>query len=131
MNRKKMSLRAWMYLKITPAALFLVYYWMCTRRNFRPSYLYLQTAVFAAAGALGAVLLFHGRDVFDEFAKENLRTTDSICLKIAYVLMILAAILCIFTDFSGVIAGYGILAAILLLTILRAVIFSAIDKKGM
>ena len=45
--------------------------------------------------------------------------------------MILAAILCIFTDFSGVIAGYGILAAILLLTILRAVIFSAIDKKGM
>ena len=54
MNRKKMSLRAWMYLKITPAALFLVYYWMCTRRNFRPSYLYLQAAVFAAAWALSS-----------------------------------------------------------------------------
>ena len=131
MNRKKMSLRAWMYLKITPAALFLVYYWMCTRRDFRPSYLYLQTAVFAAAGALGAVLLFHGRDVFDEFAKENLRTTDSICLKVAYGLMTAAALACVFADFSGIVAGYCVVGGILLLSLIRAAIFAVLDNRGM
>ena len=56
---------------------------------------------------------------------------DSICLKAAYVLMIGAAVVCIFTDFSGEAAGYGILISILLLTVLRAILFAVIDKKGM
>ena len=133
MNSKKINLRTWMFLKITPAVLFLVYYWMCTREDFRAAYVYLQTAVFAAAGALVAYQIAYAkrRDIFDEFARENLKTVDSICLKAAYVLMIGAAVVCIFTDFSGEAAGYGILISILLLTVLRAILFAVIDKKGM
>lgn len=133
MGTKKINLSAWMFLKITSAALFLVFYWMCTRDSFHPAYMYIQTAVFAIAGLFVGFQISYAKkkDIFDEFARENLKTTDSICLKIAYALMIIAAIVCIFTDFSGVIAGYGILISILVLTILRAVIFTMIDKKGM
>ncbi len=133
MKSKSMNLKAWMFLKITPAVLFLLYYWMCTRDSFHPAYFYIQTAVFAAAGLLVAFQISYAkkRDIFDEFARENLKTTDSICLKIAYGLMILAAFVCVFTDFSGEIAGYGILISIVLLTVLRALIFSVIDIKGM
>ena len=133
MNSKTMNLRVWMFLKVAPAALFLVYYWMCTRETFHPAYPVIQTAVFAAAGALAAFQISYARrrDIFDEFARENLKTTDSICLKIAYILMILGAIVCIFSDFSGVIAGYCLLAGILLLTVCRAVLFTVIDKRGM
>ena len=122
-----------MFLKITPAVLFLVYYWMCTRDHFHASYVYIQTAIFAAAGALVALQLSYAKkkDIFDEFARENLKTTDSICLKITFALLIAAAIICIFTDFSGVIVGYCVLGTILLLTVLRAAIFFIIDKKGM
>ncbi|OUP49265.1 hypothetical protein [Lachnoclostridium sp. An181] len=132
-QKTTINLRTWMFLKITPAVLFWVYYWMCTRDSWSPAYMYIQTAIFAAAGLLVGYQISYAKrkDIFDEFAKENLKTTDSICLKIAYTLMIIAAVACIFSDFSGEIAGYCILTSILLLTILRAVIFSIIDKKGM
>ena len=133
MKAKTINLRAWMFLKAAPAALLLVYYWMCTREDFRTWYLYLQTAVFAAADVLAACQIGYAkkREIFDEFARENLKTTDSICLKAAFALMVLAAALCVLTDFSGVIAGYAILTALLLLVLLRAVLFAVINKKGM
>ena len=71
------------------------------------------------------------KKLFDEFARENLKITDSICLKIAYALMVIAALACVFADFSGIIAGYFVVGGILLLTIVRAVMFAVIDKKGM
>ena len=105
---------------------------MCTRDRFHASYMYIQTAVFALAGALVAWQISYAkrRDIFDEFARENLKTTDTICLKIAYTLMVIAAVACIFSDFSGELAGYCIIISILLLTILRAVIFTVIDQKA-
>ena len=133
MKNREINLRTWMYLKAVPAALFLVYYWMCTRDHFHPAYVPAQTAVFAIAGALAAFQITYAkkREIFDEFARENLKTTDSFCLKVAYVLMICAAIVCVFTDFSGEAAGYCILLGILLLTLLRAALFSWNDRKGM
>ena len=44
--------------------------------------------------------------------------------------MVIAAVACIFSDFSGELAGYCIIISILLLTILRAVIFTVIDQKA-
>lgn len=51
---KTINLRAWMFLKIAPAALLLLYYWMCARTDFHASYLYVQPAVLALAGGLFA-----------------------------------------------------------------------------
>lgn len=130
---KTINLRAWMFLKIAPAALLLLYYWMCARTDFHASYLYVQSAVLALAGGLFAYQLYYAkrRDIFDEFARENLRTTDSICLKIACGVLVLAAVLCVFSDFSGIVVGYALLIGLLALTVARAVLFTVIDKGGM
>ena len=132
-KRKTINLRAWMFLKIAPAALLLLYYWMCARTDFHASYLYVQSAVLALAGGLFAYQLYYAkrRDIFDEFARENLRTTDSICLKIACGVLVLAAVLCVFSDFSGIVVGYALLMGLLALTVARAVLFTVIDKRGM
>lgn len=130
---KTINLRAWMFLKIAPAALLLLYYWMCARTDFHASYLYVQSAVLALAGGLFAYQLYYAkrRDIFDEFARENLRNTDSICLKIACGVLVLAAVLCVFSDFSGIVVGYALLIGLLALTVARAVLFTVIDKRGM
>lgn len=130
---KSINLRAWMFLKIAPAALLLLYYWMCARTDFHTSYLYVQSAVLALAGGLFAYQLYYAkrRDIFDEFARENLRTTDSICLKIACGVLVLAAVLCVFSDFSGIVVGYALLIRLLALTVARAVLFTVINKRGM
>ena len=130
---KTINLRAWMFLKIAPAALLLLYYWMCARTDFHASYLYVQSAVLALAGGLFAYQLYYAkrRDIFDEFARENLRTTDSICLKIACGVLVLAAVLCVFSDFSGLGVGSALLIRLLALTVARAVLFTVIDKRGM
>ncbi len=130
---KSINLRAWMFLKIAPAALLLLYYWMCARTDFHTSYLYVQSAVLALAGGLFAYQLYYAkrRDIFDEFARDNLRTTDSICLKIACGVLVLAAVLCVFSDFSGIVVGYALLIGLLALTVARAVLFTVIDKRGM
>ena len=130
---KSINLRAWMFLKIAPAALLLLYYWMCARTDFHTSYLYVQSAVLALAGGLFAYQLYYAkrRDIFDEFARDKLRTTDSICLKIACGVLVLAAVLCVFSDFSGIVVGYALLIGLLALTVARAVLFTVIDKRGM
>ena len=130
---KSINLRAWMFLKIAPAALLLLYYWMCARTDFHTSYLYVQSAVLALAGGLFAYQLYYAkrRDIFNEFARENLRTTDSICLKIACGVLVLAAVLCVFSDFSGIVVGYALLIGLLALMVARAVLFTVIDKRGM
>ena len=133
MKNKTINLSVWMFLKAIPAALLLIYYWMCTIEGYNPVLRYIHAVTLVKAGAIvwGQISYAKKQKIFDEFARENLKTTDSICLKIAYVLMVVATLACVFADFSGIIAGYFVVGGILLLTILRAVIFAVIDKKGM
>lgn len=132
MKDKKLNLKAWMFLKVAPAVFFLMYYWMCTRSDYEPYYGNIQRVIFTITGGIVGLQIGYAKqkDIFDEFAKENLKTADSICLKVAFILMIIISIVCIFPPISGKIAGYCIIISILLLTILRAVIFYIIDKKG-
>lgn len=132
MKSKKIDLKTWMFLKTIPALLLATYYWMCTREDFKPSYSYIQYAFAGIAGIFVCFQIYYAKkkDIFDEFARENLKTTDSISLKIVYVLFIIISFICVFSDFSGELAGYCIVFSILLLTVLRAVIFSVIDEKG-
>ena len=133
MKSKPVNLSVWMFLKAVPAALLLLYYWMCTVEGYDPVFRYLHASTLVLAGSLvwAQVSYARKRKIFDEFARENLKTTDSICLKVAYVLMVAAVLACIFADFSGIIAGYFVVGGILLLTLIRASLFAVIDKKGM
>lgn len=133
MKNKPINLSVWMFSKVVPAALLFFYYGMCSWDGYDPTLRYLQAVSLVLAGVivLWQVSYAKKKKLFDEFARENLKTTDSICLKIAYALMVVAVLACVFADFSGIIAGYFVVGGILLLTILRAVIFAVIDKKGM
>lgn len=133
MKNKTINLSAWMFFKAIPAALLVVHYGMCAWNGYNPVIRYLHAACLTLAGAivLGQISYAKKHNIFDEFAKENLKTTDSICLKLAYVLMVIAALACVFADFNGIIAGYFVVGGIFLLTILRAIIFAVIDKKGL
>lgn len=133
MKNKTINLSVWMFLKAVPAALLLLYYWMCTVEGYNPVFRYIHAATLVLAGAIVWAQISYARrhKIFDEFARENLKTTDSICLKIAYVLMVVATLACVFADFSGIVAGYFVVGGILLLTIIRAIMFAIIDKKGM
>ncbi|MFR6252690.1 MAG: hypothetical protein ACLUKJ_02470 [Blautia caecimuris] len=133
MKNKTINLSVWMFFKAIPAALLVVYYGMCAWNGYDPIIRYLHAACLTLAGALvlGQISYAKKHNIFDEFAKENLKTTDSICLKLAYVLMVIAALACVFADFNGIIAGYFVVGGIFLLTVLRATIFAIIDKKGL
>ena len=129
MKNKSINLSVWMFLKAVPAVLLFIYYSMCTWDGYDPTLRYLQAV--AGVIVLWQVSYAKKKKLFDEFSRENLKITDSICLKIAYALMVIAALACVFADFSGIIAGYFVVGGILLLTIIRAVMFAVIDKKGM
>lgn len=133
MKSKTVNLSVWMFLKAVPAVLLLLYYWMCTIEGYNPVFRYIHAATLVLAGVIIWAQISYARKhkIFDEFARENLKTTDSICLKIAYALMVVATLACIFADFSGIVAGYFVVGGILLLTIIRAIMFAVIDKKGM
>lgn len=133
MKTKTINLSAWMFFKAVPAALLLAYYAMCTWNGYDPVLRYLHAVCLVLAGVLvwGQVSYAKKHNIFDEFAKENLKTTDSICLKLAYALMVIAALACVFADFNGIVAGYFVVGGIFLLTVLRATIFAIIDKKGL
>ena len=133
MKVQSINLSLWMFGKAAPAALFLFYYWACTVDGWNPVFRYVQAVslVLAAVLVWAQVSYARKRKLFDEFARENLKTTDSICLRVAYVLMTAAALACVFADFSGIVAGYCVVGGILLLTLIRAAIFAVIDKRGM
>lgn len=127
MKNKTINLSVWMFFKAIPAVLLLVYYGLCTWNGYDPIIRYLHAACLVLAGVFvwGQISYAKKHNIFDEFAKENLKITDSICLKLAYVLMVIAALACVFADFTELSQD------ILLLAILRAVIFAVIDKKGL
>ncbi|AZV56882.1 hypothetical protein [Clostridium sp. AWRP] len=129
MKDKKISLRIWISAKIIPALLFLMYYWMSVSLTFKPIHTLIEylllglTLVFLA-------LLKGNSEIFDEFAKETLNKTDSICLKLSYLFMAGILLPSAFITPSGIMTGYLIAAGIVALTILRAIIFCVIDMRG-
>lgn len=128
-DNKKVNLRVWISIKIIPALLVLAYYWMCVRGDFKPIYTFIQYLLLAITFAF-LLIIKKKRDVFDEFAKETLYKTDSICLKISYVIMGIILIPSTFINPSAITIGYLLAIGILVLTILRAIIFCIIDKRG-
>ena len=132
-GKKETNLRVWMFFKAVPALLLLIYYWLCTVDGYNPVFRYIHGVTIVIAGILVWWQYSYAKknDIFDEFGRENLKTTDSICLKAAFVLMTIAVLACVFADFSGIIAGYFVVGGIVALAVIRAAIFTIIDKKGM
>ncbi len=127
---KKVNLRVWMVVKIIPSLLIFAYYWMSIRRYYQPVYITVQYTLIGCTIVLLRIIKGK-REVFDEFAKETLYKTNSICLKIAYIIMVIALFSATFINPNAVMIGYLIAGGIVVLTIAQAIIFCVIDRQGM
>lgn len=127
---KKISLKVWMIIKIIPALLLVVFYWMCVSTKYNRIYTYLQYAVLACM-FVSLYIVKNNRDIFDEYAKEVLSKTDTICFKLSYVVFGILLLPCVLINTNSIVIGYGIVGGLAILTILRSIIFCVLDARGM
>lgn len=69
----------------------------------------------------------------DEMAEANLRRCDAICLKISVAAFIVIGFTCAVGRMvlTTEIIGYGLMAALILISVVRTIIFYLMDKKGL
>ena len=77
-----------------------------------------------------AVFTSTARRKKDELAIQNLRRTDAIGLKIMIAAGIFIAFACAVKAIDGSTAGYALVGAILVLAVIRLILFSVMDSKG-
>ena len=132
--KKKVNLREIVGTKIIYAVLVAFYYWMWARRDWHDFYITIQSAV--SIFTLVFLLLVAGRirkykqESFDELAEQNLKATDSICLKISMVALVVIAFMGALTILDAIAMGYAIVGWLVVIMILRFIIFSIKDIKG-
>ena len=132
--RAKVTLKELVGTKIVYGVLLVCYYWMWARRDWHQYYETIQHAV-----AVFTVVFFalqasrihkYSKEEKDELAIQNLRRTDAIGLKIMIAAAIIIAFSCAVTFIDGVAAGYALVGTVFLLTIIRFILFSVMDSKG-
>lgn len=135
---KKVTLKELVGTKIVYALIVTVYYWMWARNDWKSYYDTIQTAL-----AIFLVTFFvlqanrikkYKKEGIDEMAEQNLKRCDSICYKILIAAMVITAWICAITGHTGVISsefiGWIIILTILALTVIRTIIFSIMDVRG-
>ena len=133
MKKKKLNLRTWMFFQIIRPVLLVTIYWLNVQTSSHPIAIVIT---FAAIGLLAALIYFDKRhELIDELAKANLQRTDAICLKVIFIvsgLIIFSNMLLVFPRgepyLSWTAIGYAILFLMFILFVLRALIFSKIDR---
>ena len=133
-KNSKVTLLELVATKIIYAMLIVVYYWMWARRDWHDFYVTIQNAV--GVFTLIYLVLMAGRirkykqESFDELAEQNLKETDSICLKISIVSLVAIAFMGALTILDAIAMGYAIVVWLVVMMILRFIIFSIKDIKG-
>ncbi len=135
---KKVTLKELVGTKIVYALIVTVYYWMWARNDWKSYYDTIQTAL-----AIFLVTFFvlqanrikkYKKEGIDEMAEQNLKRCDSICYKILIAAMVITAWICAIIGHTGVISsefiGWIIILTILALTVIRTIIFSIMDVRG-
>ncbi len=132
--KKKVSLREIVGTKIIYAVLVAIYYWMWARRDWHDFYVTIQNAlgIFTVVYLLlmASRIRKYKQENFDELAEQNLKATDSICLKISIVSLIAIAFMGALTILDAIAMGYAIVGWLVVMMILRFIIFSIKDIKG-
>lgn len=127
--KKKINLKICMIVKATPALFLVLYYWMCVRKYYSPVYTCLQYIVLGFI--LGSLYVVNkNRDVFDEYAKEVLGRTDTVCFKLSYAVFGFLLLPCAVNDANPIVIGYGIVIGLFILAVARGVIFCILDSRG-
>ena len=135
---KKVSLREIVGTKIIYAIMIAVYYWMWTRLDWKGYYDTIQRFIGSFVAIFFVIQAFRIRkykqENIDELAEQNLRRCDAICLKLFVGVMIVVAWMCAIIGhddtISTSIVGWVIVLSIVIISIIRTVLFSIMDSKG-
>lgn len=135
---KKVSLREIVGTKIIFAMMLVMYYWMWARTDWQGYYDLVQKSfgIFFVVFFVthGARIRQYKKECFDELAEQNLRRCDAICLKLFMGAMIVAAWMCAIighvNTISAAIVGWVIVLSIMVISIVRTIMFSIMDQKG-
>ena len=134
---KKVSLRELVADKIIFSILIAMYYWMWARNDWKDFYPTIQTIV---GGFTFWYFVFRAirvrkykQEATDEMAEANLHRCDAICLKISVAAFIVIGFTCAVGRMvlTTEIIGYGLMAALILISVVRTIIFYLMDKKGL
>ena len=120
---KKVSLRELVADKIIFSILIAMYYWMWARNDWKDYYTTVQNVIFAFS-----FYYFVSRAI-----RVNLWRCDAICLKISVAAFIVIGFTCAVGRMvlTTEIIGYGLMAALILISVVRTIIFYLMDKKGL
>ena len=126
--KETISLRAMMFVQAAVALLIPVYYFvMVTYRLCSNVPLFLAIVLLLVIGRLKK-----RTETADEYAKQTLQIADSICFRLAVVLMGVILLPLLFMDGSPEWLAGGLLTmGIFLLILIRACVFAWIDRCGM
>lgn len=134
--KNKVTLKELLGMQVIVAILVLIYYWCWARNDWQNYYENIQNTVgifaFFIFVSLSIRMSKYKKEVTDEMAITNLRKSDSICLKIAIILIVCIGFLAAILRFaiSSEIIGYMLMGAVALISIIRVISFCIIDKRG-
>ena len=126
--KETISLRAMMLVQAAVALLIPVYYFVMVTYRLRSNVpLFLAIVLLLVIGRLKK-----RTEAADEYAKQTLRIADSICFRLAVVLMGVILLPLLFMDGSPEWLAGGLLTmGIFLLILIRACVFAWLDRCGM
>ena len=133
---KKVSLREIVADNILFAAILGVYYWMWARNDWKDYYTFIQYALAAFTicyfSLRASRLRKFKKEEPDELANINIKRCDSICLKIVVVALVILAFVCAIYRFvlTTELIGYCIVTLLFIISIVRTVIFTFMDSRG-
>ena len=131
--KSKVTVKEMAGTKIIYAALLACYYWMWARRDWQNYYEVIQNMVITFSIVFfviqGSRIHKYSKEEKDEQAVRNLRRADAILLKIAAAAAVVIAFTGAVTFLDGRTAGYALVAAIFVLTVVRYVLFCAMSGK--
>ncbi len=131
---KKVTLLELVATKIIYAVLLALYYWMFARRDWHDYYSTIQNVV-----AIITIFFFvyqyvrikkYKQEITDELATQNLKRTDSICIKIFSVAVIITAFMGAIEIINNLQMGYVLMGILVAISTIRTIIFYVMDTKG-
>ena len=131
---KKVTLLELVATKIIYAVLLALYYWMFARRDWHDYYSTIQNVV-----EIITIFFFvyqyvrikkYKQEITDELATQNLKRTDSICIKIFSVAVIITAFMGAIEIINNLQMGYVLMGILVAISTIRTIIFYVMDTKG-
>lgn len=130
--KSKVTVKEMVGTKIIYAMLLACYYWMWARQDWQNYYEVIQNTVIAFSivffAVQGSRIHKYSKEEKDELAVRNLRRADAILLKIAAAAAVVIAFAGAVMFLDGRMAGYALVAAIFVLTVVRHILFCVMGR---